>query len=333
MFAYAAGLCFLVFCVRFLRESRRFSNAVLLGLTLALLTLHLLERMARGGEHSDLLAMVLLAGSGLAGLGALMLPFFLIANGMKMARKEGRNPANLLSLLAGLGLLGTYGFTVAALFSESPAMHRTSGALVLVVGYVSFLFLCFVGYGFLYGHLRIRRRVDFVVVLGSGLIGGSRVPPLLAARLERGRKVYERQARRGRPPVVVVSGGQGPDEDVPEAHAMADHLLARGVPEEHLVREDRSRTTEENLLFSKAIMAERGAGHRCLIVTNNYHVFRAALTARRVGVNGQVMGARTAAYFLPSATIREFAAIFLHHRAVNLGLCAVLALLGAVLSS
>ena len=35
---------------------------------------------------------------------------------------------------------------------------------------------------------------------------------------------------------------------------MARYVTGRGVPEDHVVREDQSRTTEENLTFSQAIM-------------------------------------------------------------------------------
>ena len=109
-------------------------------------------------------------------------------------------------------------------------------------------------------------------------------------------------------------------------------LQQRGFPKEHIEREDRSTTTEENLRFSKAIMQERHPGHRCVVVTNNFHVFRAAITARRAAVDGQVIGSPTAAYFWPTATIREFAAVFLQRKAVNLGTCFLLGLLGLLLS-
>ena len=63
-----------------------------------------------------------------------------------------------------------------------------------------------------------------------------------------------------------------------------------------------------------------------MIVTSGYHVFRAAIIARKAGIRGQVTGARTAGYYWPSAMLREFAAVFLLHRVANFGICAVLAL-------
>jgi uncharacterized SAM-binding protein YcdF (DUF218 family) len=130
---------------------------------------------------------------------------------------------------------------------------------------------------------------------------------------------------------MITSGGQGPRERLPEARAMADYLIQRGIPRDRIECEERSRNTEQNLRFSKTIMQEWTPGYRCVVVTSNFHVFRAAITARRTGVNGQVVGSPTAAYFWPSATIREFAAVFLSHKVVNLGICLLLVLFGLAL--
>lgn len=327
MIAYApAALFFLLFGIGVLRDRRRFSNAVLLGIAVSLLSLALLAELRKAPSMVVTLVAALIVL--LPAFGTAALVWFLLANGLTMIRKEGRRPANLLSLLAGLGIIAVIGLLVAALVLHSRQLAALAGTAVLVVGYVSFLFTCFVGYAFLYSRHRPRRDVDFVVVLGSGLIGGERVPPLLASRLNRGREVYEKQAARGNPPVLITSGGQGPDEKLPESHAMADYLVERGFPEEHIEREDRSRTTEENLLFSKAIMEQAKPGYHCVVVTNNFHAFRAALLARQTGVNGHVFGSPTARYYWPSATIREFAAIFLSHKLVNFGICGLIALCG-----
>ncbi|MFH8408442.1 YdcF family protein [Streptomyces sp. NPDC018019] len=329
MLAYALpGLFFFLFAIGVLRDRRRFSNAVHLGLTVVFLVPALLIQLHRMPTALAVAATVLILL--LPTLGVLVLGVFLILNGVTMVRKEGRSPANLLSLLAGLGIFAVVALLITAVGSGSRTLAVVAGTTVLVLGYVSFLFLCFVGYAFLYGRLRVRRDADFVVVLGSGLIGGTRVPPLLAGRLERARAVYERQARRGRPPLLLASGGQGPDEQLPEARAMAAYLVERGFPEDRVLCEEESRTTEENLAFSKRIMDRTVPDHRCVIVTNNYHVLRAAILARRAGLNGQVVGAPTAAYFWPSATLREFAAVFLSYKLVNLGICALLVLGGAL---
>ncbi|MFD7323612.1 YdcF family protein [Streptomyces sp. NPDC059875] len=330
MIAFGVAAVFLTFFgAGVLRDRRRFGNAVYLGLAVTFLGLGLLAEIDEAPP--GVAESVMIVGLLVLGLGPVVLAGLLCANGVKMVRKEGRRPANLLSLLAGLGMFGVMALMVAAVVTHSWTLGLIVGTTLLVLGYVSFLFLCFIGYAFLYGRMRLRRDADFVVVLGSGLIGGRRVPPLLASRLERGREVYESLAARGeRPPVLITSGGQGPDEELPESHAMAQYLVERGFPEDRIVREDRSRTTEENMLFSRELMEEAAPGAECVIVTNNFHAFRAALTARRVGVNGQVVGSPTAAYFWPSATIREFVAVFLQYKVVNLGICLTLILLGVL---
>ncbi|MFJ8131517.1 YdcF family protein [Streptomyces hydrogenans] len=331
MIAFAVSALFLLlFGVGVLRDRRRFGNAVYLGLAVTFLGLGLLsavDDLPHGVTETVLVLLLLVLG-----LGPVVLAGMLCANGVKMVRKEGRSPANLLSLLAGLGILGVLGLMAVAVLTHSRVLGVIAVTLLLVLGYVSFLFLCFVGYAFLYGRMRLRRDAGFVVVLGSGLIGGRRVPPLLASRLDRGREVYGLLAARGQdgPPLLVASGGQGPDEELPESHAMADYLVERGFPEDRIRREDRSRSTEENLLFSKELMDAERPGAGCVIVTNNFHAFRAALMARKAGVDGQVVGSPTAAYFWPSAIIREFAAVFLEYRAVNVTVCAVLVGLGCL---
>jgi uncharacterized SAM-binding protein YcdF (DUF218 family) len=71
-------------------------------------------------------------------------------------------------------------------------------------------------------------------------------------------------------------------------------------------------------------MDQARPGARCTIVTSDFHAFRAAMIARRLGIRGQVTGARVAGYYRPSGMLREFAAVFLRYWAVNLAVCAVL---------
>ncbi|MFI0980384.1 YdcF family protein [Streptomyces sp. NPDC021093] len=322
-----AGAFLLALVVSMLRDRRRLRNGVYLVFALFFAVLGL---MLKAGQTHPVLAGVFAAVLLLlAVLSALTLAVFLIRNGLTMVRKEGRSPANLLSLLAGLGIVALSAMLVATLSTGSRALGTVTVIAILVVGYVSFLFTCFLLYSLLYGWFRPRGRLDFVVVLGSGLIR-NKVPPLLASRLDKGRALYDAQVAAGGNPMMVTSGGQGPDEDRPEAQAMAEYLVEAGVPEDRILQESRSRTTEENLTFSGAMMREVDPGYRCVVVTNNYHAFRAALMARKTRINGQVIGSPTARYFWPSAVIREFVAVFMGHKVINFGMCALLVLMGSL---
>ena len=325
MFALELAVAvFAAFLVGVVREPRSFGNAVLLGLALALGALGLAERLALAPERPEhlLLRALLLV----VALGPVLIGYFLIANGVTMIRKESPRPPNLLSLLAGVAVFVVIGLDVAAERAGDVQLSLFATVATLVFGYVSFLLVSYVLYAFLYGLLARTAGADFVVVLGSGLRPDGGVPPLLANRLERAREVWAAGSRRAGEfrPLLIVSGGQGDDEPVPEASAMASYLIARGFPADRLLLEDQSRSTEENLLFSKAIMDELRPAARAAVVTSDFHAFRAALLARRLGIRGQVTGARVAGYYRPSAVLREFAAVFIRHRVINLGICAVL---------
>jgi len=320
------------FVVGMIRDTRSFSNAVFLGLALAFGALSFAERLAETPERSArllLLALVLLVAAG-----PFVAAIYLVVNGITMMRREGARLANLLSLLAGLAIFAVLGLDFTADRAGSEKLSLFSTAAVLLSGYVSFLFVSYVIYALIYSRLGVDRGANFVVALGSGLKDGGRVTPLLASRLERARAVYETLVPDGAAgaagaadPVLIVSGGKGSDERVSEAEAMAGYLVERGFPADRVVREDRSRSTEENVRFSKAIMDRSRPASRCVIVTSSYHAFRAAIVARRVGVNGQVTGAPTAAYYWPSAVLREFAAVFLSYKVVNFGICALIVVL------
>jgi uncharacterized SAM-binding protein YcdF (DUF218 family) len=328
MYAFLiAGFWFVVFAISFLRDRRLFKNAIFLVLTLMFAGIGMIFVVdSLNDTAARWLVLAILAAVPLA---IAVLAVFLVVNGITMLRREGRRPKNLLSLVAGLGIIGFVVFSVVVQKIGWEPLAALRSALIGVLAYIAFLFLCFLVYAFVYSRMRSSRKVDFVIVLGAGL-RGSRVTPLLASRLDRGQQVYERAIRKGRSPVLITSGGQGADEEIPESHAMASYLIEHGVPEDRILREDRSTSTFENLTFSRELMVALVPNYRCLIVTNNFHAFRAALTARRAKVNGQVVGSPTAAYYWPTATIREFVAILFSHKYLNGGICLVIAV-GAVL--
>jgi uncharacterized SAM-binding protein YcdF (DUF218 family) len=321
-----AAAVFVVFLVGVIRDPRSFSNAVLLGLALAFGALGLAELLADTPGRSARLLLFLLAL--VVAAGPFLAAGYLVVNGITMARRERLRPANLLPLAVGFGILAVIGLTLTASRLDSVKVTLLTGVADILFGYVSFLLVSYVIYAFCYGRLAtLFGSADFVVVLGAGLKRNGQVTPLLAKRLDRGRKVYDALVSRGGDPVLIVSGGKGSDEIVAEAAAMARYLAGHGFPADRIVLEDQSRSTEENLVFSKAIMEQALPGGRCVLVTSNFHVFRTAIIARHVGIRGQVTGAPTAGYYWPTAMLREFGAVFLRYRLVNFVICALIVIL------
>lgn len=68
-----------------------------------------------------------------------------------------------------------------------------------------------------------------------------------------------------------------------EAEAMARILRAAGVPDSALILEERATSTEENIAFAQPLLADLGA-KRVILVTDRLHGPRAALIARRAGL-------------------------------------------------
>ncbi|MBP5262754.1 MAG: YdcF family protein [Lachnospiraceae bacterium] len=80
---------------------------------------------------------------------------------------------------------------------------------------------------------------------------------------------------------VIVSGGQGPNEPIAEADGMYEYLIAQGIDASRIQKEDKSRNTYENL--SKCGLMLPKADSRVVLVTNNFHVFRAEKLAKAQG--------------------------------------------------
>jgi uncharacterized SAM-binding protein YcdF (DUF218 family) len=321
-----AAAAFLLFLAGVARDPRGFANAILLGLTLALGALSAVIRLAQDPDR--LARAALLAVLAAVASGPFLVAGYLVLNGITLLRRERFRPASLLPLAAGTAVLALIALTLAAERLGSVRVTLATGAADLLSGYVSFLLASYVIYSLAYALLSaLMPAADFVIVLGAGLRRDGRVTPLLARRLDRGLEVcreIEARSRGGSRPVMIVSGGKGSDERVSEASAMARYLAGRGFPSGRVMLEDRSRSTEENLRFSKELTDAVLPGARCLVVTSSYHVLRAAIIARRAGIRGQVTGAPTAAYYWPGAMLREFAAVFLSYRLVNFTICALI---------
>ncbi|MDF1489993.1 YdcF family protein [Tessaracoccus caeni] len=323
------------FAIGVRREPRRFGLGILLAVLVSDLLLRgfsALINLTDQGVGTMFAGLLLMAVVVVMLLLVATLGVFLIWNTVVMFRKEGRGlPARIT---------GTVGALIVA--------YLAAGVVTLVFGlydvvpwliftglpatYLAFLFVAFLLYSTLYTAIadRFGDPVDAVVVLGAGLLGGERVSPLLAKRIDKGREVFEKSKAAGRDPLLIVSGGQGADEKISEAEAMSRYLVEREFDTGQLALEAKSTDTDENLRYSSVVLAERRPEGvtRIAAATSDYHAFRAAIIMRKAGLPGYAVGAKTARYYWPSAMIREFAAILMEHSRLNLvillGLCAPL---------
>jgi len=137
---------------------------------------------------------------------------------------------------------------------------------------------------------------DCLIVLGAGL--RSDAPSLiLRTRLN---KAAEYLLSHEEVP-VIVSGGLGRGETVTEAEAMSRYLIARGIGENRIWKEELSTSTQENLLFSLGLMEEKGLdvdNAKVIIVSNEFHLYRAKLIASKAGLDASGMAAQTPGLFL-----------------------------------
>lgn len=201
--------------------------------------------------------------------------------------------------VAGLGamLLG-YGLIFDKIKTKKFIHIFVAVVLTILLGFGSFLAI----YG---GGDNADYSEKTVIVLGCG-IRGERVSVGLAKRLNKAAEYHERNPEA----YIIVSGGQGPQEDIPEALAMKRYLVDKGIDEEKIIMEDKSTSTITNFRNSKAIMEDMGLSSDSVVfVTNAYHVYRAASYAKAEGLTVNHLGTDIIWYTVPMNYMREMLAV------------------------
>ncbi len=124
---------------------------------------------------------------------------------------------------------------------------------------------------------RNKTNADVIIVLGAKIHPDGTPSNTLKYRLDAAKKAYDQN----RAPFIIVTGGQGKDENEPEAWAMKRYLIQTGVAPDRIFEESASGNTIENLRNAKAILQEN-KWSAAIIATTDYHMDRARLIARRL---------------------------------------------------
>lgn len=174
------------------------------------------------------------------------------------------------------------------------------------------LFICFLGIQVLIVSYPkySEKKVDYFLVLGAGLTDRETPNLILQGRLNAAIKCIKENNEA----YIVLSGGQGVDENLPESHAMSKYLQERGIDKKKIIIEDESRNTNQNFKYSK----KKIEGHSkesldkvsVKIITTDFHAFRSSILAKKNGyVNFDNYSSPTVWYLIPITYTREAFAI------------------------
>ncbi len=237
------------------------------------------------------------------------IPLFLFCialsvSNIQLVRHEGFSIRNLLGIKLGLAVIT--GMILMNFFGRDLYMYSETQQILMAVmnAAVSFIYCYFeclffstVFCALLSTKYKIKQPMDYIIILGCAVRKDGSPTPILRGRIDRAlsfeKEQFEKWHKHAR---FVPSGGQGRDEVISEAESMKRYLMEQGVPEDNILKEDRSVNTYQNMEFSKnTIEADAGDISKAAIAfsTTNYHVFRGYTLAKKLGMKVRGLSAKT----------------------------------------
>lgn len=224
------------------------------------------------------------------------------------SRSGGKDLGILLPAMGGISIILGLLFTKTGYYKRNAAIFNKFGLVILCLfGLWLVSFIVVTAVIFTSAITDRDQKVDCVFVLGAGL-KGDKPTLVLLERLNYTLDYYE-----DNPEIkIIVSGGQGPGETVTEAEGMKRYLVENGIPENIVLKEEAATSTYENMVYSKKLY-ERTFGKRLqkvMLITNDFHMFRSKLLAKRVGLTPYGISSVTPWYIYPNVCLREYFAMF-----------------------
>lgn len=120
------------------------------------------------------------------------------------------------------------------------------------------------------------QKADCILVLGAGVNPETKIPSnVLEDRLLQGIELYKAGAAKK----LLMSGDHG-REDYDEVNVMKDFAISRGVPSEDIFMDHAGFSTYESMYRARDVFEVESV----IIVTQNYHLYRAIYIARGLGL-------------------------------------------------
>lgn len=147
---------------------------------------------------------------------------------------------------------------------------------------------------------------DYAIVLGAG-IRGEEPSITLRRRLDRSIEYLAANPNAR----VIVSGGYGKDTAITEAEVMKRYLIAHGISELRILKEEKSTTSDENLKYTRQLLDQLYGREvtAIAVITSDYHMFRAKHIASRYYSEVYGIPSETPAAIRINYAIREYFAV------------------------
>lgn len=117
--------------------------------------------------------------------------------------------------------------------------------------------------------------IDCILVLGCG-VWGEEPSPMLRDRLEKGIELY----KKGVAKKIIMSGDHG-RSDYDEVNVMKKYAIDRGVSSEDIFMDHAGFSTYESMYRAKEVFNVKSV----VIVSQEYHLYRAIYIAKNLGLN------------------------------------------------
>lgn len=146
-------------------------------------------------------------------------------------------------------------------------------------------------------------KVEYIIVLGAGIRGDE--PSIeLRNRLDMAIETFK-ENEQGK---IVVCGGKGSDQSFSEAYVMEKYLVENGIDKSSILKEDRSTNTYENIENANSIIKsiDNRENIKVGVVTNDFHVYRSKLIAKKLGLESVGIPAKTPLYITPNHYMKEY---------------------------
>ncbi|MCD5407576.1 MAG: YdcF family protein [Desulfotomaculum sp.] len=146
---------------------------------------------------------------------------------------------------------------------------------------------------------------DYIIVLGAA-VWGSEPSPALYNRL-----VTTYQFAKDNNVKIIVCGGLGAGNTITEAAAMKSFLINKNINAARIFKEEHSTSTFENFKYARDKIAPAAGidNPRILIISSDFHLFRAKFLAQRLGFEVAGLPAETPPNTKISMFFREYFAV------------------------